>query len=387
MTETPNQERTAAGAEPSSSLNTENLRDFSRLYRSSSDRKVAGVAGGLGRHLNIDPVILRVLFVVLCFFGGAGFILYGAAWLLVPVDNGKSAHLPTSDRTRNALLAITAIFAGLLLIGDSWAGLGFPWPLAVLALVLFVVLQSRDNSPALPPAGQPSGHPGGQFASQPGSQFAGQASGPEARSPYQRRGPILFGFMLGLVAVAWGALGLYDAGAGHLVADAAYPALALAIIGALLVVGSFVGRPGGLVLAGLVAAAALAATAVASPRYDGDRNQELAPAFASNVEDSYHVPAGRIELDLRHVRDLAELDGRTFNLSANAGELVVLLPPGLSAKISADVGIAGAIDLPDHNDEGLGARRDETLVAPDEQARITLNLDVTFGHIEVRQES
>ena len=65
-----------------------------------TDRKVAGVAGGLGRHLNIDPTILRVLFVVLVFFGGAGFVLYGAAWLLVPEDGRDSAAISTRDDTR-----------------------------------------------------------------------------------------------------------------------------------------------------------------------------------------------------------------------------------------------------------------------------------------------
>ena len=57
------------------------VRDLGRLRRSRTDRKVAGVAGGLARHLDIDPVILRVAFVVLVFFGGAGLILY-AAWVL-----------------------------------------------------------------------------------------------------------------------------------------------------------------------------------------------------------------------------------------------------------------------------------------------------------------
>ncbi len=59
---------------------------------SRSDRKVAGVAGGLARHLDIDPLILRVAFVVLVFFGGAGLILYGAGWLLVPEDGAERRH-------------------------------------------------------------------------------------------------------------------------------------------------------------------------------------------------------------------------------------------------------------------------------------------------------
>src|SRR3954471_11546406 len=71
----------------------EQIRDLGRLRRSITDRKVAGVAGGLGRHLDIDPLVLRVAFVVLVFFGGAGRILNGACWLLVPADgdgNGAS---------------------------------------------------------------------------------------------------------------------------------------------------------------------------------------------------------------------------------------------------------------------------------------------------------
>src|SRR5687767_4543038 len=95
MTETPHQET------QQNRVNTEHLRDYSQLRRSATDRKVAGVAGGLGRHLNVDPTILRVVFVVLCFFGGAGFVLYGAAWLFVPEDGHDHAAVSTSPSTRN----------------------------------------------------------------------------------------------------------------------------------------------------------------------------------------------------------------------------------------------------------------------------------------------
>jgi phage shock protein PspC (stress-responsive transcriptional regulator) len=61
-----------------------------RLTRSSSDRVIAGVAGGLGRYFSIDPVVVRIAFIVGAFFGGAGLIAYAAAWLLVPSDDGKS---------------------------------------------------------------------------------------------------------------------------------------------------------------------------------------------------------------------------------------------------------------------------------------------------------
>ena len=57
-----------------------------RLYRSRKDRKLAGVCGGVGEYLNVDPTVVRVLFVVLAVLGGAGLLIYLAMWLLVPEE-------------------------------------------------------------------------------------------------------------------------------------------------------------------------------------------------------------------------------------------------------------------------------------------------------------
>ncbi|MGZ4450029.1 MAG: PspC domain-containing protein, partial [Nocardioides sp.] len=46
-------------------VSRDDVRDLSRLRRSVDDRKIAGVAGGLARHLDVDPLVLRVTFVVL----------------------------------------------------------------------------------------------------------------------------------------------------------------------------------------------------------------------------------------------------------------------------------------------------------------------------------
>jgi phage shock protein C len=55
-----------------------------KLYRSRTDRKIAGVCGGLASYFNVDPTLIRVLFVVLAVVGGSGVILYLALWLIVP---------------------------------------------------------------------------------------------------------------------------------------------------------------------------------------------------------------------------------------------------------------------------------------------------------------
>jgi phage shock protein C len=63
-------------------MNVENR----KLYRSRSDRMVAGVAGGLGEYLNIDPTIVRLLFVLFALAGGPGLLVYIIMLLVVPEE-------------------------------------------------------------------------------------------------------------------------------------------------------------------------------------------------------------------------------------------------------------------------------------------------------------
>jgi len=63
-----------------------------KLYRSTKNRVVAGVAGGLGEYFSVDPVAVRVGFVVLAvmpWFWGAAVAVYVLLWLLVPEKGGK----------------------------------------------------------------------------------------------------------------------------------------------------------------------------------------------------------------------------------------------------------------------------------------------------------
>ena len=60
-----------------------------KLYRSISDRMIGGVCGGLGVFLSIDPVFIRLLFVLLLFGTDFGLILYLLLWILIP-EEGKA---------------------------------------------------------------------------------------------------------------------------------------------------------------------------------------------------------------------------------------------------------------------------------------------------------
>src|SRR3954464_7484876 len=80
-----------------------------RLPRSSSDKVLGGVAGGLGRYFDIDPIIFRIGFVVLTLAGGAGFIAYVAGGFLVPAD---PAGGEPADRSK----LLTWLGAGILVV-------------------------------------------------------------------------------------------------------------------------------------------------------------------------------------------------------------------------------------------------------------------------------
>jgi phage shock protein C len=60
-----------------------------KLYRSRSQRMLAGVCGGLAEYFNVDATLIRVLFLVLAVFGGTGLVIYVVMWLIVP-DESKA---------------------------------------------------------------------------------------------------------------------------------------------------------------------------------------------------------------------------------------------------------------------------------------------------------
>ena len=74
-----------------------------RLYRCYHDRRIAGVASGLAEYFDVDPTIVRVLWVLSVFFGGVGILLYIAMAIIVPMEpdeqvvTGAPAEETTGD--------------------------------------------------------------------------------------------------------------------------------------------------------------------------------------------------------------------------------------------------------------------------------------------------
>jgi len=59
-------------------------REIRRVYRSRKNKMLGGVCGGIAEYFEIDPVLVRLLFVLLLFMGLVGIIIYLVAWLLIP---------------------------------------------------------------------------------------------------------------------------------------------------------------------------------------------------------------------------------------------------------------------------------------------------------------
>jgi len=55
-----------------------------RLYRSGRDKVLGGVCGGIAEYLGIDPVVIRILWIIMCFLWGVGILLYIICWIIIP---------------------------------------------------------------------------------------------------------------------------------------------------------------------------------------------------------------------------------------------------------------------------------------------------------------
>ena len=142
-----------------------------KLYRSVSNRMVGGVCGGLGGYLNIDPIFIRLLFVLIFFGTDFGFILYVILWILIP-EEGKDYGFKDdsfSDRVKSmgndVQQAVTQphpqsgliLGAGLIIIGGilfldrlnfswlSWMEFDILWPLILIAGGIVLLIRVRQE--------------------------------------------------------------------------------------------------------------------------------------------------------------------------------------------------------------------------------------------------
>lgn len=139
-----------------------------KFYRSRTDRIIAGVAGGIGEYFEIDPVVFRILFIILLFAGGFTFWLYIILILVVPseiegaVKGKKTGKEKAKKETKKAkeeaeqlsgkqIIALVIILMGLAILMTSlfptylgWFKWNVFWAIVIL-LIGFVILFKKQK--------------------------------------------------------------------------------------------------------------------------------------------------------------------------------------------------------------------------------------------------
>lgn len=376
-------------------------RSIGEMRRTRDDRMVAGVCAGIARHLNIDPVVVRVVIACLTFAGLAGAIIYIAGWLLIPEDGEDHGvldrHLPANadaDQIRRIGLFAAAVIAAASALGSGYALGAAGLPLALAALALFYVFAIRpynrrkaeqgvgagqvatsvaSGAGTTPDAPTTSGPP--NVAPPAGADTAGSRRPP--RNPRRDRGA-LFGLTIAATAVVLGAMGIYSASVDTI--DWPYfPLAALLVVAAGMLTGSYVGNGRALAWIGVPLALILLAT-TALPTYTiGSASHH--PAYASDVEGQYEQGIGDFVLDLTEVSDLSSLDGRTIDIEQGIGSMEIRVPDDLNVDVTAETD-AGNLKI-------LGRTADGAPVSlhhvdpSDSDPQLHIDISQTAGEIRV----
>ena len=380
------------------------------LCRSSTDKVVAGVAGGIGAYFGIDSVIVRIAFIVLAFLGGAGLFLYLIGWLALPKEDSRSVIAKAlggdSHLRFRSLMAVALIGLGLLVtanLSGSLFGLFIGvWSIApYLALILIaagVVLvlwpgpAGRSKpTPARPPPGTPP--PSSAYAT--GAPSPPSAAGPEWPSPPSpaapaaepRRRSVIGSATVAALFVYTGAAMMLDRLDAVDVDLGVFFALALAITGAGLLASAFAHPARGLIALGAALSVPLLLfVGLDVPRGSGIGEDRVSVAGVDELKDEYRHGIGRLTVDLRNLDP--ERTDHSVELSLGIGELRVYVPETVSTTADIDVR-AGNIVTPGSgytsyswtgSEDGFDVSRTVTVPAPGETTgELRLDIDVGVG--------
>lgn len=126
-----------------------------RLTRSETDRMIAGVCGGLAAYLGVDPVLVRLAFVILLLASGIGLGIYVILWIVMPTSARVEPEIrvmseatyddPSAYKTRfspAATVGVLLILFGAFFLLSQIGGMpGFIWPIILIAAGLFYLIR------------------------------------------------------------------------------------------------------------------------------------------------------------------------------------------------------------------------------------------------------
>ena len=314
-----------------------------RLTRSSTDSIIAGVAGGLGRHLNIDPLAIRITFVILSFAGGLGLLAYLICLVFIPVDDPNATPLRWgAARTLGAgLIAVAALVA----VAPDWFwGPALP-VLVVAGVIVYLLLRViRDDG---------AGHLG---------RLAARAA-------------------IGIVLLALAAGAFAAAAAGSALGGGIVIAGLVIACGVGLVGGAFRGGARWLIAPALVLALPLGAVAATDLDVRGTwGDHTFHPSSAAELAAGYEMGVGSMKIDLSEV----DLPARRTDLELDigVGEIQLLVPDDVCVTTDAKVGV-GVVDAGDGEQGGIDVDVNERRAVAAGVPHLHVIADVGIGAVQV----
>jgi phage shock protein PspC (stress-responsive transcriptional regulator) len=309
-----------------------------RLRRRTSDRVIGGVAGGLGDYFNVDPLLIRIGFVGLMLFGGAGLVLYVVAWLLIPHEGSDESTVERVLRRFASwrLFWIGAVIVAFLIIlwgpirqtGYYWIDSPILWAIAVIVVGVLVL---RRESPVAAVAASVQAPVVAAVPAQPV-----EPARVEVKMPPSPLGWYVLAAMLvavGLLAMVQN-VGQLDVELGQ------YFGVALLLLGIGLVIGSWWGRARLLILLGLLLLPlGVAASFVTAPIEGGWGDQTFAPTNAAELRSEYRLVGGRMTLDLTQLA--AATAPIHIDASVAMGQLNVIVPERAELDVQMAIGGGG----------------------------------------------
>jgi phage shock protein C len=124
-----------------------------KLYRSRTNSMIAGICGGLGEYLNVDPTILRVVTVLLAFADGIGLLAYLIGWIIIPRRPYMEEVVVPSEKSKLSLYlpGLALIFVGLVFLLNNlvhWFAFHYLWPLILIVIGIIMLFKSFKKEPS-----------------------------------------------------------------------------------------------------------------------------------------------------------------------------------------------------------------------------------------------
>jgi phage shock protein PspC (stress-responsive transcriptional regulator) len=360
---------------------------------------IAGVAGGLADRIGVSPLLVRLLFVVAALGAGAGLLLYLALWWLLPredlPESGSEEFLRRFLRAP-AWAGRIILIAGVAVVASQIApdpyGSGWSPPLVIGAVLVAVgvalfrqdLVRDRGGDSALRPPVGPGQPPTASLDTDVLLDRPVEASVPGRDRPRRERSRLGV-LTAGSSMIALSLAVLLD-GVGAIRLDVGrFPALALVVVGAGLLVGAWWGRARGAIALGLVLLPiALVLSLIHQPFGGVIGSRALSPGRREPFPGSQEVLAGQLVVDLMR-QDLAR-STHVLEIEMGAGSVDVVVPIDVTLRLAAEVGM-GALSVPGEREHvGVDLSRELTIPGRPGGGVLILTVDQGVGRVEVRRQ-